>query len=47
MKFIVNDFTNDINPGVKGDYGVTYSTSKVEVPPFGFGLPVIIIIFIM
>ena len=32
VKFIVNDFTNDINPGVKGDYGVTYSTSKVEVP---------------
>ena len=23
VKFIVNDFTNDINPGVKGDYGVT------------------------
>ena len=32
VKFIVNDFTNDVNPMPEGDYGVTYSTSKVEVP---------------
>lgn len=32
VRYIVNDFTNDSNPAVKGDYGVTYTTSKVEVP---------------
>ena len=32
VKYVVNDFTNDVNPMPKGDYNVTYSTSKVEVP---------------
>ena len=32
VKYVANDFTNDINPQSKGDYGVTYSTEKVEVP---------------
>ncbi len=32
VKYIVNDFTNDVNPTLKGDYDVTYTTSKVEVP---------------
>ena len=32
VKYVANDFTNDINPKSKGDYGVTYSTEKVEVP---------------
>ena len=32
VAFVVNDFTNDVNPQLKGDYGVTYSTEKVEVP---------------
>ena len=32
VDYVVNDFTNDVNPMPKGDYNVTYSTSKVEVP---------------
>lgn len=32
VAYVVNDFTNDINPKLKGDYDVTYSTEKVEVP---------------
>ncbi len=32
VAYIVNDFSNDVNPQLKGDYGVTYSTRKVEVP---------------
>ena len=32
VKFVANDFTNDINPVIKGDYDVTYSTNKIEVP---------------
>jgi 3',5'-cyclic AMP phosphodiesterase CpdA len=32
IAYLVNDFTNDVNPGPKGDYGVTYSTKKVQVP---------------
>ena len=32
IAYLVNDFTNDVNPGLKGDYGVTYSTEKVQVP---------------
>ncbi len=32
VKFVANDFTNDVNPIIKGDYDVTYSTEKVEVP---------------
>ncbi len=30
--FVLNDFTNDVNPQPQGDYGVTYSTEKVDVP---------------
>ena len=30
--FVLNDFTNDVTPQLKGDYDVTYSTEKVEVP---------------
>ena len=32
IAYLVNDFTNDANPMPKGDYNVTYSTEKVEVP---------------
>lgn len=32
VSYIVNDFTNDVNPMLKGDHGITYPTSKVEVP---------------
>jgi 3',5'-cyclic AMP phosphodiesterase CpdA len=32
IAYVVNDFTNDINPQAKGDYNVTYSTEKVDVP---------------
>ncbi len=32
VAYVVNDFTNDVNPQLKGDYDVTYSTRKVEVP---------------
>ena len=32
VKYIVNDFTNDVNPALKGDHGVTYGTEKVTVP---------------
>lgn len=32
VKYVVNDFTNDVNPAIKGDYGVTYGTGKVKVP---------------
>ena len=32
VKYVVNDFTNDVNPTLKGDYGVTYSTERVAVP---------------
>ncbi len=32
VAYILNDFSGDVNPMQSGDYGVTYSTSKVEVP---------------
>ena len=32
ISYIAGDFTTDSNPMPQGDYGVTYSTSKVEVP---------------
>lgn len=32
VAYILNDFTGDVNPTDKGDYGVTYSSDKVEVP---------------
>lgn len=32
IAYVLNDFSSDINPIVKGDYGITYSTDKVEVP---------------
>lgn len=32
VAYLVNDFTNDVNPMPKGDYNVTYSTEKVDVP---------------
>lgn len=32
IAYVLNDFTSDINPAKLGDYGVTYSTEKVEVP---------------
>ena len=31
VAFIVNDFTNDVDPQLKGDSGVTYSTANKEV----------------
>ena len=32
VAYIINDFTNDVHPGLKGDYDITYSTSKVQTP---------------
>ena len=32
ISYIAGDFTTDFNPAPKGDHGVTYSTSKVQVP---------------
>ncbi len=32
VAYILTDFNTDVNPGFKGDYGVTYSSAKVEVP---------------
>ena len=32
LAYLVSDFTTDVNPKEKGDYGVTYSTEKVAVP---------------
>lgn len=32
VAYIINDFTSDVNPKLKGDSDVTYSTEKVEVP---------------
>lgn len=32
IAYIINDFTNDVNPQLKGDYNVTYSTEKTDVP---------------
>ncbi|MBQ4348603.1 MAG: metallophosphoesterase [Clostridia bacterium] len=32
VAYVLNDFTGDKNPAEKGDYGVAYSTEKVEVP---------------
>ncbi len=32
IAYVLNDFSSDFNPLYKGDYGVTYSTEKVDVP---------------
>lgn len=32
IAYVLNDFSSDYNPVHKGDYGVTYSTEKVETP---------------
>ena len=32
VAYVINDFTSDVNPQFKGDYSVTYSSEKVEVP---------------
>ena len=32
VAYILTDFNTDVNPAHKGDYGVTYSSKKVEVP---------------
>ncbi len=32
VAYVINDFTSDENPKFKGDYSVTYSSEKVEVP---------------
>ena len=32
VAYVLTDFNTDVNPGFKGDYGVTYSSAKVEVP---------------
>ncbi len=32
VAYVINDFTSDYNPKFKGDYGVTYSSEKVDVP---------------
>ena len=32
VAYIINDFTCDENPTFKGDYDITYSSEKVEVP---------------
>lgn len=31
VAYVINDFTSDANPMVKGDHGVTYSSEKVKV----------------
>lgn len=32
VAYVINDFTSDVNPQFKGDYSVTYSSEKTQVP---------------
>ena len=32
IAYVLNDFTSDYNPVLKGDYDVSYSTEKVDIP---------------